>query len=303
MSLDKKARQLVKLTDKQERELLKQLQKQYSIALKDTRALVSEVYAKYNLGGEMTYAEISKFNRLTKLEKELVSELNKLYANTGKEIRSTLGKVYTDSYLYTGFSLESEAQVKLAYSMVSREQVNRALQNNISGLTLNDRLKNNRAQIIIKTREQLTQGLIQGESISQMANRLKNVYEGDLNKAVRIARTETNRVRNEGTLDSYEHAKNRGLEFDKIWLSTIDGRVRDSHAQLDGQKADKDGLFHVNGLSTIGPGQFSIASEDIHCRCTTRVEFKDLEATERRVRGEGVIPYTDYQSWYKNRVS
>ena len=302
MSLEKKAKDLIKRTDGQERQMIKDLQKQYSIALKETRKNIADAYAKYSVANELTYAEMNKFSRLAKLEESITAELNTLYSGSGKEIRNSVGKIYAESYYFTGYTLETEAQTKLAYTLLPKDQITRAVQNPISGLTLNERLANNRRLIILKTKEQLTQGLIQGESIRTISNRIKEVYEGDLNKSVRIARTETNRARNLGTLDSYEHAKNKGLEFDTVWIATIDDRTRDSHADLDGQKADKDGLFHVHGLSTTGPSQFGIASEDIHCRCSTRVEFKDLEATERRVRGEGVIPYTTFREWEDNRL-
>ena len=303
LSLEKKAKQLVKLTDKQEKALIRQLQKQYSTSLIETRKAISEAYSKYSDDGILTYAEMQKYNRLVALEKNIVDELNSLYADTGKELRLTLSNMYQDSYLFTGFSLETEAQQKLAFSLLPKEQIAEAIQNPISGLTLNERLINNRRQIIIKTREQLTQGLIQGESISKMARRIKDVYEGDLNKSVRIARTETNRVRNAGTIRAYEKAEAMGLEFDRVWVATLDSRTRDSHGALDGQKADKDGLFHINGLSTKAPGQFGVASEDINCRCTTRAKLKNIDSIEeRRIKGEDEpVPYKTYNEWLESK--
>ena len=307
MSLQKKAKQLIRRTDKQERELIRELQKQYSKSLIEVRKKVSEVYSKHSDDGILTYAQMQKYNRLKVLEKSIVDELNGLYKETGKSLNLKLGQLYEDSYLFTGFSLETEAQAKLNFSILPKDQIKEAVQNPISGLTLNDRLAKNRFEIITKTREQLTQGLIQGESINKMAKRIKDVYEGDINKSVRIARTETNRVRNAGTIRGYEKAEAMGLEFDKIWLATLDNRTRDSHQALDGQKADKNGLFHSNGFSAEAPGGFGVASEDINCRCTTRVELRDVaKPTERRARDEGnkgeIIPYTTYDEWLENRV-
>jgi SPP1 gp7 family putative phage head morphogenesis protein len=302
LSLEKKTKDLIKLTDGQERQMIKDLQRQYGVALKETRRNIADAYAKYSVNAELTFAEMQKYTRLSRLEESIVDELNILYSGTGKEIRQGVGKVYEQSYYFTGYILETEAQTKLAYTLLPKQQITRAIQNPISGLTLNERLANNRRLIILKTREQLVQGLIQGDSIRTMANRIKDVFEGDLNKSVRIVRTETNRARNLGTLDSYEHAKDKGLEFDTIWVASLDDRTRDTHADLDGQKADKDGFFHIDGLSTTGPSQFGIASEDINCRCSTRAEFKDLEPTERRVRGEGVIPYTTFREWEESRL-
>jgi hypothetical protein len=57
-----------------------------------------------------------------------------------------------------------------------------------------------------------------------------------------------------------------GIELQKQWMATLDSRTRDSHRELDGEKADIDGRFS-NGLSypedPTGP-----ASEVWNCRCT-----------------------------------
>lgn len=58
-----------------------------------------------------------------------------------------------------------------------------------------------------------------------------------------LARTEGGRVRSQADLAVEEQAsKTAGLT--KIWMSSLDTRVRKSHRKLDGQKADKDGYFH-----------------------------------------------------------
>jgi SPP1 gp7 family putative phage head morphogenesis protein len=256
---------------------------------------------KYELG-ENPYVEMQKYDRLKKLEAEITKELVNLYSGERKDINKVLENIYETSYFHTVYTMETELQTKLGFSMIPKDQVRRSVQNPISGLTLNDRLERNRNDIIFRTREQLTQGLIQGDSVPKMARRIRDVYEGDVKKTTRIVRTEVNRVRNEGTLDSYDRARSKGVEFDVIWLATIDKRTRPTHASLDGQKADEDGLFYIGGDSAKAPGQFSSASENILCRCTTRAEFKDLEPQFRRVRGEGIVSYATYNEWYDVRI-
>jgi SPP1 gp7 family putative phage head morphogenesis protein len=289
------------MTDKQERELLRSLQQSYSLSLKEVRRKIADAYMKYELG-ENPYVEMQKYDRLKKLEAEITKELVNLYSVERKDINKVLENIYETSYFHTAYTMETELQTKLGFSMIPKDQVRRSVQNPISGLTLNNRLERNRNDIIFRTREQLTQGLIQGEGIAKMARRIKVVYEGDVKKTTRIVRTEVNRVRNEGTLDSYDRARDKGVEFDTIWLSTLDSRTRDTHANLDGQKADEDGNFYIGGDSAKAPGQFADVGENVNCRCTTRAEFKGLESTERRSRDEGVIPYANYNDWYDARI-
>ena len=71
--------------------------------------------------------------------------------------------------------------------------------------------------------------------------------------------------------------KTLGMKIARVWVSTKDGRTRDSHKAMDGQEADKDGFFHFpGGGQTAGPGLSGIAEEDIHCRCTVIMQIKKL---------------------------
>jgi len=307
MSLDRKFNALDNMTDKQLRELERILKAQYRTSLSEVQAEIAKVYVKYGTRGFLTYSEMQKYNRLSSLEKNLIEHLNSLYKNVSKEMFTSLGNTFSDAYLYTGFALETEAQVKLAYALIPKKAIVEAIQTPLSGIKLSERLSTNRKQIILKTREQLVQGLIQGESINKVSRRLTEVYHGDYKKSQRIARTENNRIRNQATVDSYDHAENNGLEFKRVWLATLDSRTRDTHKKLDGQVANDKGYFQSGRYKAKAPGGFGVASEDINCRCTTRVQFDDVdEPKERRARDEDgkgiIIPYTTYPEWVKNRV-
>jgi len=94
-------------------------------------------------------------------------------------------------------------------------------------------------------------------------------------------------------------ARNLGVEFDKVWVATLDGRTRHNHAELDGAKADKDGYFEINGLRTKQPHMFGFASEDVNCRCRTISRLKDDDTlTSRRDNETGkIIKYRNYREW------
>jgi SPP1 gp7 family putative phage head morphogenesis protein len=295
--------ELDKMTEEQEKQLNKALLAMYAQALKDTRNQLVIVYEKYSNENIVDYATMQKYDRLSALEKSIMEQLTTLYADAGKALTSILSEIYSSNYLYTGFILESGLQVGLNYALLSPEVIKKAIQNPISGLTLNQRLGKNRTELIMKTREQLTQGLIQGESIQKMGKRIKDLYEGDATKSLRIAQTETNRVRNAGKEIGYDKAKAKGIDFTKVWIASLDSHTRDTHRKLDGAKANKDGYFVIGGKKALHPGGFGVAELDINCRCTTRAEFKGFEPTARRAKGEGIIDYATYEEWEKERVS
>jgi SPP1 gp7 family putative phage head morphogenesis protein len=291
------------LTDKKEQQMNKELIKIYQRSLKDTRSELAKIYEQYSVDGVLDYATMQKYNRLAGLEASITEVLKESYNEIGRVLTANLTDIYTTNYLYTGFILETMSQTKLAYALLPTEAIKKAIQNPISGLTLNQRLQKNRTEIILKTREQLTQGLIQGESIQKMSKRIKDLYENDTTKSLRIAQTETNRVRNEGKDVSYDKAKAKGVNFTRVWVSSLDSRTRDTHKKLDGTKQNKDGYFVIGRYRAKYPGGFGVAEMDINCRCTTRAEFKGFEPTVRRARGEGIIDYKTYDDWYNDRVS
>ena len=80
----------------------------------------------------------------------------------------------------------------------------------------------------------------------------------------RIAETETHRDTNAG---AYMAAKAGGATT-KTWNTMLDDRVRDSHVWLEGVSAPIDGEFYNwKGESTMYPGEWGIAEEDVNCRC------------------------------------
>lgn len=83
-----------------------------------------------------------------------------------------------------------------------------------------------------------------------------------------IMRTETIRSYAAGSEAIYAEA---GVE-EHEWLATQDDRVRDSHAQADGQVKPIDEPFDVGGYKMLYPGDASLGAspdEFVNCRCTT----------------------------------
>ena len=130
--------------------------------------------------------------------------------------------------------------------------------------------------------------------------------------AIRTARTALTGAENAGRLDGLLKARERGIDVQKEWVATMDGRTRHSHRVVDGEIVDQDKKFS-NGLrypgDPAGPGR-----EVYNCRCTMIGALKgvrEAEPTMRRVRnpetGEyELIPdmsYTEWEKWKKHAQS
>lgn len=80
----------------------------------------------------------------------------------------------------------------------------------------------------------------------------------------RIATTEAHRIANQA---AYKTAKAAGAT-EKTWHCMMLPTSRDTHIYLDGVTAPIDGEFYsFKGGSTMYPGQWGIAEEDVNCLC------------------------------------
>lgn len=292
-NLDERDRALMILERRNERKLVKA----YADGLRDARGELAALYERYAVNGKLTYSEMSKYNRLDGLLEDLKAELMRLEKSVGGDIRKLAGDAYQESFYRTAFAIESTAQARLRFGLLNPKVIEASVQNPLSGLTLNKRLERRRAEIIVRTREQITQGLIRGESYTDMARRIKVLYEGNATKSLRIARTEAHRNQSAGGIGSMQQAVGAGVDLVKVWDATLDMRTRSTHGAADGQKVAPDEKFTVGGIQTDGPGLSGVAEEDINCRCRMRLEIVGYSPELRRVRGEGVVPYKTYSEW------
>lgn len=123
-----------------------------------------------------------------------------------------------------------------------------------------------------KINNEMLQGVLQGESIPEIAQRFINVGVANEVSAVRAARTMMTTVENSARLDSAKRAQENGVILGKIWLSVSDSRTRDWHKQAAYDYADPipiDDPFIVNGEEMDAPGDTRASGSNVYnCRCS-----------------------------------
>lgn len=125
-------------------------------------------------------------------------------------------------------------------------------------------------------KQQIALGFEEGDSTVEIAERLQRQYRDFSDRrAMTIARTEVVAASNAG---SHFAAEQTGLEYQRVWLSSRDERVRDDHADMDGQRRGKNEPFEApDGSLLMFPGDTSLgaaASQTIQCRCTEIYEVR-----------------------------
>ena len=107
-----------------------------------------------------------------------------------------------------------------------------------------------------KLKKTLASGVEAGESIPKLADRISGVFSDAKGyRSTLIARTENITASNSGANSAF---KQSGIVKKKEWLATMDDRVRDEHAMMNGEIVGIDEAFS-NGL---------MFGSEPNCRCT-----------------------------------
>ena len=118
----------------------------------------------------------------------------------------------------------------------------------------------------------VAQGILQGEHVYDIAERITPIVNNDEVAAIRTARTSFTSVENQGRRDASARVQAAGIPMLEPWLATKDARTRDTHLMLDGTLPNKDGLYG-EGIIPRGallrfPADPRGAPEQIYnCRC------------------------------------
>lgn len=106
----------------------------------------------------------------------------------------------------------------------------------------------------------VAEGLAAGNTIAEITDNLGAIF--DKARARMIARTEATGSINGGTKEYFAE-----IGAKKVWLTTMDGNERESHAKLNGETRNADEPFS-NGLQYPADPSAADAEEVVNCRCT-----------------------------------
>ena len=158
----------------------------------------------------------------------------------------------------------------------------------------------------------VTSSILQGKSIKHMADDLqKRITTMSRDSAIRTARTAVTGAQNAGRMDSYAAAEKMGIKLRREWVATLDNRTRHAHAMLDGQQADIDKPFKVDGYEIMFPGDTSAPGYLVYnCRCTlvAALDGIDTSTAQRRARNADTgqtevisnMSYAEWAGWKKS---
>ena len=289
--------QLDKWTDSEIKKAEKELQKMYSKNLQGVYSELNKLYMKYEEDGQLTYAEMMRYNRLEKFLNDLNKEFELLRKLKEAAIVGLFLAAFNHSYRYNSWALARERLVNTPLKQSLSEVAKEVLDKPFSGLTIAQRLKRNHSNLLYDIREKVTRLLINGSSFKQMGKAIKETLEKDLNKSIAVTRTETYRARSEAAYIQAEAVHDSGIRQTKEWISMKDERVRNTrnanHVKMDSVKVAMDDYFDLGGGKyTLAPHMSGYPEHDINCRCSLAF---DSEPTEEQQNKE--LKDLDYESY------
>ena len=211
-------------------------------------------------------------------------------------IRDQLPDIYALNANYGAYEIENGLGINTSWTMYDHRTVENLMRKDpqvvpMPKMDIPKDLRWNRQKI----HSAITQGVLQGDSIPHIAQRLRGVTNMDMVAAIRNARTYTTAAENKGRIDSYKYAQDLGIELQKEWMSTPDGRTRDSHVDLDGERVEIDGTFSNGCRYPADP--MGEPAEVYNCRCTLVAAVKGRQYHDNRfTRLPDGMTYEDWKS-------
>lgn len=264
-------KQLLSWLFNKQQKLESQITQEYDAMTKEMRSMLSEVYEKYAVNGELTYSEMSKYSRLDGLIKKIDKMTGERFKAIYETMYGSLSDTFEEHFIRMAHGIEQTANQKVGYTPIKKDTIRKMILNPIDGLTLSDRLEKRRANVIFDIKQEMVQGLSNGETYDKVAKRLVSIFDGDKKKSYRVARTEMHRVSEQAKFSAALKAHENGVKMLKTWKSAHDYHVRDtteaSHVDLDGTTIPIDQNFKQGNGNGLCPGSMGSPDHDIFCRC------------------------------------
>lgn len=287
----------------------------YTQAYEDVKKKADDYFARFAVkdkakrdlvaAGKMSKNEYSTWRRnqmlsgkrWTDLRDQLAQDLTNVNKIAAGMVRGELNEVFAINANYSEYLIENGMRMNYGFTLYDR--------NTVANLVMNDPdiipwkphvdipadLRWNRQMVT----SHITQGILQGESIPHLSKRLLKTVNNDKIAAVRTARTAVTSAQNAGRQAVYDKAKSMGLNLQKEWLATLDGRTRHDHGMTDGQRVPLDGKFTVGGYKMKYPGDMSAPGWLVYnCRCT-------IITVEPEYITKGEEPRKTYGEWIEEK--
>lgn len=259
--------------------------------------------------GKITQTEfkdwVTRKTAMGKRWEELAQDVADDLENSNKIARKmadgTRADVYALNHNFAIYQCEHDGRCSTVYQLYDRHTVERLMKEDRKLMPPpGKQVKEARArQMAAKWNNQnlqsaLTQSILQGESIPEMAVRISHtVVTKNYSRSVMYARTMVTGAENAGRQDGYKEAEDMGIELEKEWIATLDDRTRHSHRMLHGEHVPVDEPYS-NGCMFPGDPNGD-PSEVYNCRCSQKARISGFDRA--RVESSPKMGDLSFEEW------
>jgi SPP1 gp7 family putative phage head morphogenesis protein len=312
-------------TDEEIAKLERRISREYGTAVREMRTKLEEHLAKYEEGLAERTAKLDgtpeakkaleAWKRDRAMDRRYLEGMVESLSRDATEatqramalVEDRLPSIYAENANWAAFEVDRAARLDTRFNLQDESTVRELMGR---GERLFEPPRPNAAKVRAWTEQKLaaavTQGILQGESIPHIAQRMAEVYGSDRAAAVRAARTACTGAENAGRVSSYERAERLGIEMRQEWMATLDERTRDTHRLLDGERVEVGGTFTTaNGDELRFPGDPQGPPEEVYnCRCTlvAAVDGVDQSAAARFDRLPDNMTYEEWREQARRRM-
>lgn len=307
-----------KAADKEIERIEKRLRQEYEEAYKQLKKKADRYFKQYNKAvekwmdaikaGDKTEEDFLAWKKQKMINNKryysLVDTLSQEMTKTNEMARDIinghLADVYAENYNFSAFEVCKQAGINLQFDLVDRRTVEILVRDEMiplpqASLDFIKDMKWNEQKI----QSALFQGIVQGDSMDDIAKRLRKVSGMNKEASMRNARTMTTAAECQGRQDRYEEIEDKyGIKLQKLWIATLDARTRDAHIELDGTAIPVDESWENEFGKIRFPADPEARGANVYnCRCTMTTQIKKFpKDLSRREMGRG-IEGMSYDEW------
>lgn len=211
-------------------------------------------------------SQMAMGKRWEDMRNTIASDLTNANKIASQIINDSIPDAYALGHNWGTYEVETGSKINTSYTLYNHDSVENLLKDDLQLLPMaNPNIPKTRRWNRQRLDSAITQGILQGESIPDIAKRLEAVTDMNHKAALRNARTMTGSAENAGHYAAYKRAEDMGIEVEKQWIATLDDRTRTSHRYLHGETRNMDEEFS-NGLM-YPKDPWGEPEEVYNCRC------------------------------------
>ena len=159
----------------------------------------------------------------------------------------------------------------------------------------------------VKISNAVTQSILQGDSIDDLAKRIGRTT-GITNKSAMLRYAMTG-AQNGGRIEAMEQAQAAGINVRKKWIATLDAKTRDAHQHLDGEVQEVEKPFKSSLGDIMYPGDPAAKPANVYnCRCTLGYDYPEYSTgglrrayNDPESRESEVVEDQTYREWKERK--